>query len=202
MAIQDYREYLQEILIPEDRLQERIAELAEEISRDYEGKDLVLVCILRGGVMFLTDLMRHLTVPHEIEFMAVESYGKGAREPGELHITMDLRTAITGRDVLLVEDIIDSGHTVAQVLQLLKMRQPRSLKVCALLDKRARRQVDVPIDYVGFEIPNYFVFGYGLDMDGYWRNLPFIAIPDLKRYQGHVPDDATDEPESSGEGHA
>ncbi|NPA26420.1 MAG: hypoxanthine phosphoribosyltransferase [Chloroflexi bacterium] len=189
MAVQDYREYLKEILIPEDKLQARITELAQQISQDYAGKDLVLVCILRGGVMFLTDLMRRLTVPHEIEFMAVESYGKGAREPGELHITMDLRTAITGRDVLLVEDIIDSGHTVAQVLQLLEMRQPKSLKVCALLDKHERRQVDVPIDYVGFTIPNYFVFGYGLDMDGYWRNLPFIAVPDLTRYQGHLPDD-------------
>ncbi len=182
-TVQDYREYLKEILIPEEKLQQRIAELGAEISRDYQGKDLLLVCILRGGVMFLTDLVRYLTIPHEMDFMAVESYGKGGREHGELRLTMDLHTGIAGRDVLLVEDIIDSGHTVHQVLELLEMRKPRSLRVCTLLDKRERREVEVPIHYRGFEIPNLFVFGYGLDMDGYWRNLPFIAVPDLDRYQ-------------------
>ncbi len=183
MQVQDYREYLQEILIPEEQLQKRIAELAAEISRDYEGKLPLLVCILRGGVMFLTDLIRYLTIPHEIDFMAIESYGQGRRDPGEVRLTMDLHTSIRGRHVLLVEDIIDTGNTVAQVLELLHARKPKSLKVCVLLDKVERRQVDVPIHYRGFEIPNKFVFGYGLDMDGYWRNLPFIAVPDLTRYR-------------------
>ncbi len=187
MQVQDYREYLQEILIPEEQLQQRIAELAAEISRDYEGKIPLLICILRGGVMFLTDLIRYLTIPHEIDFMAIESYGQGRRDPGEIRLTMDLHTTIRGRHVLLVEDIIDTGNTVAQVLELLQVRQPKSLKVCVLLDKVERRQVEVPIHYRGFEIPNKFVFGYGLDMDGYWRNLPFIAVPDLSRYRPPKP---------------
>ncbi len=187
LAVQDYREYLEEILIPEERLQQRIAELAAEISRDYEGKLPLLICILRGGVMFLTDLIRYLTIPHEIDFMAIESYGKGRREPGEVRLTMDLQTSIRGRHVILVEDIIDTGNTVSQVLELLRVRQPKSLKVCVLLDKAARREVPVPIHYRGFEIPNKFVFGYGLDMDGYWRNLPFIAVPDLNRYRPPKP---------------
>lgn len=187
MQVQDYREYLQEILIPEEQLQQRIAELAAEISRDYEGKLPLLVCILRGGVMFLTDLIRYLTIPHEIDFMAIESYGQGRRDPGEIRLTMDLHTTIRGRHLLLVEDIIDTGNTVAQVLELLQIRQPKSLKVCVLLDKVERRQVEVPIHYRGFEIPNKFVFGYGLDMDGYWRNLPFIAVPDLSRYRPPKP---------------
>ncbi len=186
-AVQDYREYLDEILIPEEQLQQRIAELAAEISRDYEGKLPLLICILRGGVMFLTDLIRYLTIPHEIDFMAIESYGKGRREPGEVRLTMDLHTSIRGRHVILVEDIIDTGNTVAQVLEMLRVRQPKSLKVCVLLDKAARREVPVPIHYRGFEIPNKFVFGYGLDMDGYWRNLPFIAVPDLNRYRPPKP---------------
>ncbi len=186
-AVQDYREYLEEILIPEEQLQQRIAELAAEISRDYEGKLPLLICILRGGVMFLTDLIRYLTIPHEIDFMAIESYGKGRREPGEVRLTMDLHTSIRGRHVILVEDIIDTGNTVAQVLEMLRVRHPKSLKVCALLDKAERREVPVPIHYRGFEIPNKFVFGYGLDMDGYWRNLPFIAVPDLNRYRPPKP---------------
>ncbi len=181
--VQDYREYLKEILIPEDVLQQRIAELAEEINRDYEGKVPLLVCILRGGVMFLTDLVRYLRIPHEIDFMAIQSYGVGRREPGEIRLTMDLQSSIRDRHVILVEDIIDTGHTISQVLRLLEVRQPKSIRVCVLLDKRARREVDVPIHYRGFEIPNYFVFGYGLDMDGYWRNLPFIAVPDLNKYR-------------------
>ncbi len=184
MPIQDYHDFLKEILIPEDRLMARVAELGAEISRDYEGEELLLVCILRGGVMFLTDLMKHLTVPHAIDFMAISSYGVGARQSaGRVRLTMDLQTSITGKHVLLVEDIIDSGHTIAEVLQILSLRKPKSLKVCTLLDKAERREVEVPIHYRGFVIPNEFVFGYGLDMDEYYRNLPFIAIPDLERYQ-------------------
>lgn len=182
--IHDYKYYLKDILIPEDVLQERIAELGKEISHDYQGKDLVLICILRGGVMFLTDLMRHISVPHAIEFMAVSSYGAGKREStGQVRITLDLNTEIYEKDVLLVEDIIDSGNTIASVLALLKTRKPRSLYVCTLLDKAERREVKVPIRYTGFTIPNKFVFGYGLDLDDYFRNLPFVGIVDLERFQ-------------------
>ena len=168
---------LEEILISEEELQTRIKELGAEISRDYQDLDLLLICILRGGVMFLTDLMRAITIPHAIEFMAVSSYGSGARSTsGHVRITLDLGTAIEGRDVLLVEDIIDSGNTIASVLELLKARKPNSLKVCTLLDKLERRETDVPVHYQGFSIPNKFVFGYGLDLDEYYRNLPFIGV--------------------------
>ena len=178
-----YEEFLEEILIPEDVLQSRIAELGEEISRDYEGKSILLVCILRGGVMFLTDLMRTLTVPHAIDFMAVSSYGTGARQSsGQVRITLDLQSSIEGKNVLLVEDIIDSGHTIASVIDLLKTRQPRSVQVCTLLDKHGRREAEVPINYCGFKIPNKFVFGYGLDIDEYYRNLPFIGVVKADKY--------------------
>jgi hypoxanthine phosphoribosyltransferase len=175
--MQDYREFLAEVLIDEQRLKRRIAELGQEISAEYASADLMLICILRGGVMFLTDLMRALTVPHTIDFMAVSSYGAGARQSsGHVRITLDLTTSVDGKDVLLVEDIIDSGHTIASILDLLRTRNPRSLKVCALLDKSERREADVPIDFCGFVIPNKFVFGYGLDLDEYYRSLPFIGV--------------------------
>jgi hypoxanthine phosphoribosyltransferase len=178
-----YEELLSEILITEEQLQKRIPELGAEISRDYQGQDLLLICILRGGVMFLTDLMRHITIPHAIDFMAVSSYGAGARESsGQVRITMDLTIDISGRNVLLVEDIVDSGNTIASVLSLLESRQPSSLKVCSLLDKAESRMAVVPIHYTGFEIPNKFVFGYGLDLDEFYRNLPFIGVVDLSKY--------------------
>ncbi len=178
-----YEELLEEILISGDVLQARIAELGEEINRDYEGKSVLLVCILRGGVMFLTDLMRTLTIPHTIDFMAVSSYGTGARQSsGQVRITLDLQSAIEGEDVLLVEDIIDSGHTITSVIELLKTRQPTSIRVCTLLDKHERREVEVPIHYCGFKIPNKFVFGYGLDLDEYYRNLPFIGVVKPEKY--------------------
>jgi len=178
-----YEEYLEEILISGDVLQARIAELGEEINRDYEGKSVLLVCILRGGVMFLTDLMRTLTIPHTIDFMAVSSYGTGARQSsGQVRITLDLQSSIEGEDVLLVEDIIDSGHTITSVIELLKTRQPTSIRVCTLLDKHERREVEVPIHYCGFKIPNKFVFGYGLDLDEYYRNLPFIGVVKPEKY--------------------
>ena len=181
--MQDYHEFLDEILISDEQLQARIRELGQEISRDYEGKDLLLICILRGGVMFLTDLMRALTIPHHIDFMAVSSYGAGARHSsGQVRITLDLTTSIEERDVLLVEDIIDSGYTIASVLELLHARRPRSLNICTLLDKAERRETDVPIHYCGFVIPNKFVFGYGLDLDEYYRNLPFIGVVRPDKY--------------------
>jgi hypoxanthine phosphoribosyltransferase len=182
--IENYQDLLAETLISEEKLKERIAELGAEISDDFQGQDLLLICILRGGVMFLTDLMRQITVPHMIDFMAVSSYGAGARESsGQVRITLDLTTNIHGRNVLLVEDIIDSGHTLATVLELLQTRRPKSLNICTLLDKAERREATIPIRYRGFIIPNKFVFGYGLDLDEYYRNLPFIGVVDLDRYQ-------------------
>lgn len=181
--MQDYHEYLDEILVTEEALQARIVELGAEISRDYEGERLHLICILRGGVLFLTDLMRQISVPNTIDFMAVSSYGVARQSTGQVRITLDLKEDIQDRHVLLVEDIVDSGYTIASVLEFLETRHPKTLRVCALLDKPERREVDVPIHYRGFRIPNKFVFGYGLDMDEYYRNLPFIATVDLDRYQ-------------------
>ncbi len=182
--MRDYRHFLKAVLVDEQTLQARIRELGEEISRDYQGKDLHLLCILRGGVMFLTDLMRQIQVPHSIDFMAISSYGVGARQSsGQVRLTLDLRDDIQGRDVLLVEDIIDSGHTISNVLELLALRKPASLKVCTLLDKAERREVDVTIDYCGFRIADEFVFGYGLDLDEYYRNLPFVGVVDLEQFQ-------------------
>ena len=183
--MQDYREILAETLIDEHTLQNRIVEIGKEISRDYaDTNDLLLICILRGGIVFLVDLMRHITIPHQVDFMAISSYGAGVRESeGNVRVTLDLQTNIRDKDVLLVEDIIDSGHTISHVLELLSTRQPRSLKVCSLLDKAERREVVVPIHYRGFEIPNKFVFGYGLDLDEYYRNLPFIGVVDLDKLQ-------------------
>ena len=183
--MKDYKDYLLETLISESDLNNRIAELGEEISRDYkDSKDLLLVCILRGAVIFLTDLSRKISIPHAIDFMAISSYGAGSRSTsGVVRITMDLTTNISNKDVLIVEDIIDSGNTMSYVLELLSTRKPKSIKVCALLDKAERREVDVPISYTGFKIPNKFVYGYGLDLDEYFRNLPFIGVVDLKKYE-------------------
>ncbi|HNT24797.1 MAG TPA: hypoxanthine phosphoribosyltransferase [Anaerolineales bacterium] len=182
--MQDYREFLEEVLISEKDIQRRVVELGAEISKDYAGQDLILVCILRGGVMFLTDLMRHITVPHMLEFLAVSSYGVGARRSsGQSRITLDVNVDIHDRNVLLIEDIVDSGYTIKAVLELLSARQPRSLKVCALLDKADRREVEVPLDYSGFVIADKFVFGYGLDADEYYRNLPFIGVLSTKLYK-------------------
>ena len=180
----DYRDFLSEVLIPQDQLQARIAELGSEISQDYAGRNLLLICILRGGVMFLTDLMRQISVPHAIEFMAVSSYGIGERETtGQIRISLDLNTDIHNKDVILVEDIVDSGRTIASVIDLLSTRHPMSLCVCTLLDKVERREVPIPVRYRGFTIPNKFVFGYGLDIDDYYRNLPFVGVVDLRKYE-------------------
>jgi len=184
----DYKEFLEEVLVPSEVLQQRIAELGAKISEDYAHSDrLVLICILRGGVMFLTDLMRQITIPHSVEFMAVSSYGAGSRSTtGQVRISLDLILDIHDKDVLLVEDIIDSGHTLASVLDLLAARKPRTLNVCTLLDKTARREVYVPVRYVGFQIPNKFVFGYGLDLDELFRNLPFVGVVNEEKYRAIV----------------
>ena len=178
-----YSEFLQEILIDEDTLNERIAELGQEISADYaDCESLLLICILKGGVMFLTDLTRHIQVPHAIDFMAVSSYGVGARESTKtVRIDMDLNAELRNKHVLIVEDIIDSGYTLDFVINFLMARKPATLRVCTLLDKASRREVDIPIAYTGFVIDDKFVFGYGLDLDEKFRNLPFIGVVDLDK---------------------
>jgi hypoxanthine phosphoribosyltransferase len=174
-----YEKYLEEILIDADTLQLRVAELGAQISADYADVygDLVLICILKGGVMFLSDLTRHIVRPHEIDFMAVSSYGLGARESSKnVRIDMDLTANLRGKHVLIVEDIIDSGYTLRFVIGVLRARSPASLRLCTLLNKASRREIDIPIDYIGFEIEDKFVFGYGLDLDEKFRNLPFVAV--------------------------
>ncbi len=172
-----WQPYLQEKLIDEATLQKRVKELGAQISADYAGKELLLICILKGGVMFLTDLMREITIAHEIDFLAVSSYGRGVREAtGVVRIVKDLDEPIDGKNVLIVEDIIDSGHTLQYISRNLITRGPASLKICTLLDKAERREVDIDIDYTGFVIPDAFVFGYGLDLDEKFRELPFIGV--------------------------
>jgi len=181
-----YKKYLKEILIDEKKLKARIAELGKEVSTDYrDSENLLLICILRGAFIFLSDLSRAITVPHAMDFMAISSYGAGNRSSsGAVRITMDLTENICGKDVLIVEDIIDSGNTLSNVLDMLSTRKPNSLHICTLLDKFERREVDVPIRYTGFRIPDKFVFGYGLDLDEIYRNLPFIGVVDLEKYDG------------------
>ena len=170
-----------EILIGEQELQARIAELGGEISKDYAGRDLLLIGVLKGAVFFLADLMRELTVPCEIDFMAISSYGAGTDSSGVVRILKDLDINISGRDVLVVEDIIDSGLTLSYLMRSLRARKPSTVEICALLTKPERREVEVPVRYTGFEIPNRFVIGYGLDFDERYRNLPYVAVlhPDL-----------------------
>jgi len=169
--------YLQEKLIDEETLQNRVKELGDQISNDYQGKDLLLICILKGGIMFLTDLMRQIAIPHEIDFLAVSSYGKEVREStGIVRIVKDLDEPIDDRHVLIVEDIIDSGHTLKYITRNMSTRRPASLKICTLLDKAERREVDISIDYTGFVIPDKYVFGDGLDLDEKFRELPFIGV--------------------------
>ena len=164
-----------EILVPADQLSRRVSELAAEVSRDYEGRDLVLIGVLKGAVFFLSDLMRQLEIPVEVDFMAVASYGSATKSSGVVRILKDLDAAIEGRDVLIVEDIVDSGLTLQYLLRNLAGRNPRSLEVCALLIKPERRKVDLETRYVGFEIPDRFAIGYGLDHAERYRNLPYVA---------------------------
>jgi hypoxanthine phosphoribosyltransferase len=168
-----------DILVPAEDLARRVEEMAAEVSRDYAGKDLVLICVLKGAVFFLADLMRHLDVPCEVDFMAVSSYGSATKSSGVVRILKDLDAVIEDRDVLIVEDIVDSGLTLQYLLRNLAGRSPRSLEVCALLIKPERREVELQARYVGFEIPDRFVVGYGLDYAERYRNLPYVAA--LKR---------------------
>jgi hypoxanthine phosphoribosyltransferase len=167
-----------EIIIPEDKIQARIKELGKQISKDYQGKTVHLVCVLKGAYTFLADLSRTLGVPTTMDFIAVSSYGGGTTTSGEVQLTKDLDSGIEGKDVLIVEDIADTGLTLRYLFNILNSHGPASLKIAAFLDKTTRRQIKIPIDYVGFEIPDRFVVGYGLDFDQKYRHLPYVAALD------------------------
>jgi hypoxanthine phosphoribosyltransferase len=168
-------EHIGEILVQADELQHRIKEMAAEVSRDYEGRDLLLIGVLKGAVFFLADLMRELDIPCEVDFMAVSSYGSSTDSSGVVRILKDLDAPLEGRNVLIVEDIVDSGLTLQYLMRTLQARNPATIEVCALLTKPERRKVDTPARYVGFEIPDKFAIGYGLDYAERYRNLPYVA---------------------------
>lgn len=165
-----------EVLISSDQLQKRIREMGAQITADFAGEELLVIAVLKGAILFLADLIRHIDLPLAVDFMAVSSYGAGTESSGVVRILKDLDEPIEGRHVLIVEDIVDSGRTLDYLLRLLRQRRPATLHVCSLLDKRERREIDVPIDYVGFEVPNEFVVGYGLDYAELYRQLPFIGV--------------------------
>ena len=165
-----------EELIAEQDVDKRIKEIGEQISRDYEGKEVHLICVLKGGSFFLCELAKRITVPVSLDFMSVSSYGGGTKSSGVVKIVKDLDEPIEGKDVIIVEDIIDSGRTLSYLLSMMKDRKPNSLRLCTLLDKPSRRVVEVNVDYTAFEIPDEFVVGYGLDYDQRYRNLPYIGV--------------------------
>jgi hypoxanthine phosphoribosyltransferase len=167
-----------DVLLPEDKIAARVRELGQQISQDYRGREIHLICVLRGAYTFLADLARAIDVPLTVDFLAVSSYEKGTNTSGEVRLTKDLDESLEGKDVLVVEDIADTGLTLRYLYNNLRARGPRSLRVVALLSKPSRRKVDVPVDYIGFEIPDRFVVGYGLDVDQQYRNLPYIAAID------------------------
>nr|WP_296956017.1 hypoxanthine phosphoribosyltransferase [uncultured Mediterraneibacter sp.] len=164
------------VLVPEEEVDARIRELGEKISKDYEGKQIHLICVLKGGVFFMCELAKRITVPVSMDFMCVGSYGDGTKSSGVVRIAKDLDESIEGKDVLIVEDIIDSGNTLYYLMDVLQRRKPASLRLCTLLDKPDRRVKDVKVDYTGFDIPDEFVVGYGLDYAQKYRNLPYIGI--------------------------
>lgn len=174
------------VLIDATAIQKRVAELGQLISQEYAGRDLLLVSVLKGSIVFMADLIRAISIPHEIDFMATSSYGSGVSSSGAVRILKDLNTSIEGRNIILVEDIIDSGHTLSYLLRILQERQPASIRILTLLDKPERREVDVAVDWIGFSIPNEFVVGYGLDYDEIYRNLPYIGVlkPSVYTKQG------------------
>ncbi len=167
---------LKEILIDEQQIKEKCAELGQAISRDYMGKSPILVTVLKGAVVFLADIIRCIDIPIELDFMVISSYGSGTRSPGNIKIVKDIDISLEGKDILIIEDILDSGQTLFHLTQMFKERNPASIKICTLLDKPSRRKADIKSDYVGFEVPDEFVVGYGLDYDERYRNLPYIGI--------------------------
>ena len=164
------------VLLPEEDVNKRISEVAEQISKDYEGKQIHLICILKGGVFFTCELAKRITVPVTMDFMSVSSYGDDTKSSGVVRIVKDLDESLADKEVLIVEDIIDSGRTLAYLIEVLKQRGPKSIHLCTLLDKPDRRVVDVDVEYTGFTIPDEFVVGYGLDYDQKYRNLPYIGV--------------------------
>jgi len=166
------------ILISASQIKQRVEELGAQLSEDYRGKDLVIICVLKGAVVFLADLLRTLSITVELDFIKASSYGKNTESSGVIQIIQNITTDIQHKDVLIVEDIIDTGNTLNFLKERLLSQNPSSLKICTLLNKPARRKNPIPIEYIGFEIPNCFVVGYGLDHDEKYRNLPYIAIPD------------------------
>ena len=172
----DLKEYkLGEILMSEDEIRRRAAKIGGEISRSLDGEPVLIVCILKGAVLWMSDLIKHITAPVTIDFMAVSSYGAATKSSGVVKINKDIDIAITGLNVIIVEDIVDSGVTLNYIREILQARGPKSLKICALLDKPARRRVDINIDYVGFTVDDLFIVGYGLDVNQQFRNLPYIT---------------------------
>ena len=164
------------VLVSEQQLKDKVAQLGAQISQDYAGKDLVLVSILKGAVVFMADLMRAVTIPCSIDFMVVSSYGAGTTTTGLVKIIKDLDSDLSGKDVLIVEDILDTGVTLSNLVPMLKMRDPNSVRICAIMDKPSRRRADIQADYIGFQVPDEFVVGYGLDYDEKYRNLPYVGV--------------------------
>lgn len=179
----DLNKDMERVLISEEQLRTRIAELGKQISEDYDGKDVLLVCILKGAVQFFSDLSRSMSCQVEMDFMSISSYGNSRQTSGVVCINKDLDTSITGRHVLIVEDIMDSGLTLNHLTMLLRAREPASLRIACLLDKPERRECAISPDYVGFIIPNEFVVGYGLDFDGFYRNVPYVGVMKREMYQ-------------------
>jgi hypoxanthine phosphoribosyltransferase len=185
------RDDVDKVLIPEDVLQKRIEELGQALNGTYADEDRpLLVCVLKGAFMFLADLTRHMAMRHEVDFMEISSYGARTESSGVVRILLDLERNIEGRHVLIVEDIVDSGRTLSYVIRNLETRNPASVRVCTLLTKPSRRVMEVPIDFVGFEVPDEFVIGYGLDFDEEYRNLPFIGVLKEEVYADVVEGDA------------
>lgn len=164
------------VLLSEEEVNERIRQIGEQISKDYEGRQVHLICVLKGGSFFMCELAKRITVPVSLDFMSVSSYGSGTKSSGVVKIVKDLDEQLDGKDVIVVEDIVDSGRTLSYLLELLGKRNPKSLALCTMLDKPERRVVDVKVDYTGFNIPDEFVVGYGLDYDQRYRNLPYIGV--------------------------
>jgi hypoxanthine phosphoribosyltransferase len=183
----DLRDDIDHILVTSEQIQEATARMGEQLSREYFGKDLMLIGVLKGAIMFIVDLSRAICVPLTMDFMAVASYGASTQTSGIVRILKDLDTSIEGKHVLIVEDIIDSGLTLNYILETLQTRNPASVRVCALLSKPARRRVEVPVDYICFEIPDDFVVGYGLDYNQIYRNLPFVGVLKPELYLNHEP---------------
>ena len=172
------------VLISEEEVKEKVREIAEQINADYAGKELHVVCILQGGVFFMCELVKHITVPVTHDFMSVSSYGDGTVSTGRIKILKDMDECIEGKDVLIVEDILDTGNTLYYLMQMLKLRQPASIRICTLMDKPERRKKPIVADYIGFTIPDAFVVGYGLDYDEKYRNLPYVGILKPSVYSG------------------